>query len=42
MIAINKSRLVSKLIDKKNVKFLQVGVEDIPIETIKYIICEKQ
>lgn len=38
MIVINLSRPKSELLDKKNVKFFQIGVEDIPIEKVKDII----
>ncbi len=38
MVVINISRPESELLDKKNVKFFQLGVEDIPIEAIRDII----
>ncbi len=38
MVVINKSRPVNELLEKKNVKFFQIGVEDIPIETVKDVI----
>ena len=38
MIVINKTRSDSALIDKKNVKFYPIGVEEIPIDVIKDIL----
>jgi len=41
MVVINKSRPESELLEKKNVKFFQIGVEDIPIEAVKDVIGKK-
>jgi len=41
MVVINKSRPVNELLEKKNVKFFQIGVEDIPIEAVKEVIGNK-